>query len=449
MKQNETNQILNRLSELLQLINTQEYETFVLPLSDYSNQSRSIYNGDNKIVLRGQDAFNRVESIVELFWDCDREIRQTLSRQVVEEKIIELIFHCQNTRTQPTINTLDQISRELRQLQKQEYLAVRFIHGASLDQSLVKLGPFTIYKWDAYQSALASTNLPFLDSCLQNARELQKNNISSPSKFPLLENCGNIFISVEVAARDKQRAIELADDRFHQFEDVISYMLGHEARRFSFGVVDSSNINSLEYLLITTGGIYHDTGSLHNPEPVELDSLFFMNDKLKSSGADEVQFWVNSGHTWIWETLKLEPLKLSKWQGRILSAIEWIGKGLRDKNSARSLVQFTFALEALFFYQEKGILASPSIVSTLADFSAFIGADNFKDREFIIKTVNEIYGERSSVAHGGTQDVQSHTVSLALKLLKNLITRIITNSELSSFQSIEQLQNWIKERKYS
>ncbi|MDX2242845.1 MAG: HEPN domain-containing protein [Leptolyngbyaceae cyanobacterium bins.302] len=452
MNQEPLNKLLNNLIKLISSIVEQESKIFPLSKTSYTLPIRSFRYESMSLSLQGYDIHNQMEDVVDQLWDFDQKIQQSVSRKIIEKKIIEMIFQYQQTTVEPTVNDLKKVLTELRDLDEQEWLVIRPVHGASLEgETSTKLGPFTLYTWDAYQALIASTDPSILNSCLQNAYECRRLDENYPSHFPLLENLGNIFISVKVVAHDSQRAIQLADERFNQFENVISYMLGQEARQFNFGVTDCPTLNGTEHLLmpIQTKGITYSSNLQDSLFRLELDSPFFRDGKIRIDEASENQLYVNFGHNWIWKTLELESSQVPDWHHRILSAVEWIGKGLRDKNSARSLVQFTFALEALFFYQKKGILVSPSIASTLAEFTAFIVGANCIERLDIIRKVNEIYEKRSAVAHGAKQSVSIISVSEALRLVKSLITQIITSSEFLTFQSINDLRDWVNERKYS
>lgn len=94
-------------------------------------------------------------------------------------------------------------------------------------------------------------------------------------------------------------------------------------------------------------------------------------------------------------------------------------------------------------------MVSPSIASTLSEFTAFIVADNLSDRLAAIKKVDRIYKNRSAVAHGGTQSVPAIIVSEAMNLMRDLITKIITNPNLRELQSFEKVKVWVNNKKYS
>lgn len=451
MNQDQANKILNKFVDLASSILKQDTYKPRSPSADFITQISSFYRDEStRISLQGRNSYNQIEAFAEQLWNVNREIYQTVSAKTIREKVIDLIFQYQKDEHSIITDSFKKALDELLSLPKQQWLVLRPVYGASLGSNKPsQLGPFTLYTWNDYQLLVASKDISILDSCLQHAHECKELDKSYPSSFPMLENLGNIFISVQVSARDSDRALDLADERFSQFENVISYMLGLEAKSFDFGVINSSGLNVLESLLICSEIVSYSNEFQDNIFPLQLDSPFFIDGKICFNETDHIQYWEDFKYSWIWTALKLESSQLSDWQKRILSAVEWVGKGLRDKNPARSLVQFTFALEALFSYQEKGILVSPSIASTLAEFTAFIIEDNLSARLDTIRMVNRIYSSRSAIAHGGSQIVETSIMLEAMRLMRSLITQILINPELSQFQSIEQVKDWVNKKKYS
>lgn len=448
MNQDQAKKILNTFNDLASsILRKEKYngslrQTYSIPVS-------SSLRGESEILLQGRDSHNRIEEFIEQFWDVDREIRQTVSAKTIREKVIDLIFLYQKDKSSITTDSFKRLRDELLRLPKQNWLVLRPVYGASLGSDKPsQLGPFTLYTWDAYQSLVASKDASILDSCLQGAHECKELDKSYPSSFPMLENLGNVFISVQVSVRDSHRALDLADERFSQFENVISYMLGLEAKSFDFGVINSSGLNVLESLLICSENVSYSNASQDNIFPLQLDSPFFLDGKINFNEADHIQYWENLGHAWIWEALKLKTDQLTEWHKRILSSVEWIGKGIRDKNSVRSLVQFAFSLETLLTYERR------NITKNLAELTALILKDDSLtniDGQCINlkKKVKKIYDVRSGIVHGGKQTVSASIVSDTLKLMKYLITRIITNPELIKLKSIEQVKEWANKKKYS
>jgi Apea-like HEPN len=456
MDQNKLKQLISLFNELIQLISNQKPQDVILPKRDFATPISSFFGNDsNKITLIGRDIHSQLERFTELLWDADQEIRKTTSIKAVKKKVIELILQQEQDSNKVDADFFKAVLNEFLKHPNQETQVFRPVYGASLSLEQeyarsIQLGPFGLHTWNDYYSLITSKDSLFFDLNLKNLHDIRNIEKSYPSNFPLLEDLGNIVISVKVSARDIQRIEELADERFNQFENVISYMLGFESKSINFGVKNYFNLTGLESVKILPTGISY--GNEFNDSlwpPLNFDSPFFLDGNICSNEINSIQIWENFGHRWIWELLKVDASNLSSWQKRVLTAVEWVGKGLRDKNISSSFVQLVFALETLFTFKERGVLISPSIGSQLAEFTAFIVSDDLEGRLKTIKQVNEIYTFRSAVTHGGSNSISVSIFLDAVQLLKTLITRIITNPELEQLQSIEQLKDWVNNKKYS
>jgi hypothetical protein len=274
-----------------------------------------------------------------------------------------------------------------------------------------------VYKWELHQSAIIS-NYP-------NAEDLLRSNHQDDLRE-------NLIVSVRVFSRDSSRAVEFADARFRQFENVVRYMIGDKEGRSDVGIFDYRGLHRSQAIVLSKTSLATD-GQLKgvlNLTPI--DDSFFID--------------ASAGNAWIWNTLNSSnPSNLQK---RVLAAIEWTGKGLRDLDHAKSFVQFIFAIEALLTFKEKGILVSPSIASQLAEFTAFIVGTDFESRSWVERLVKKLYDRRSRVAHGGSQSVLQSQVLDAFGLVKSLITHMIIDPDLSAMTSMEQLQSWVNKKKY-
>jgi hypothetical protein len=455
MDQNKLKKLVPLFDKLILLISDQKAQDTVLPQKDFVTPISSFFdNSSNKITLKGRDIHNQLEHFTELLWDANQEIRKTISIKVLKKKVVELILQYEQDSNKVDTDFFKAVLDEFLKYPNQETQVFRPVYGASLSLEQeyprsIQLGPFVLHTWDDYCSLVTSKDCLFLDFNLKNAHDLRNLDRSYPSEFPLLENLGNIIISVKVSARDIQRIQELADERFNQFENVISYMLGYESKNFNFGVTNHSNLTGSGSVKILPTSISYANEFNDNLWPLYFNSPFFHDGNICSSETNPIQIWEDFGHHWIWKSLEVDASNLSSWQKRVLTAVEWVGKGLRDKNISRSFVQLVFALETLFTSQEKGVLISPSIGSQLAELTAFIVGDSLEDRLQTVIQVNDVYKFRSAVAHGGSNSIPVSIFLDAVKLLKTLITRIITNPELSKLQNIDQVKDWVNNKKYS
>jgi hypothetical protein len=317
---------------------------------------------------------------------------------------------------------IKQFFRELLEIPIEEWEVFRPLHGAELDTSdKLELGSFTVWNFVSDQSLLIA-KYPQLPEDWKITREALESRSS-----------GNLVVSVRVTARDGERAEELADERFRQFEHVMRYMIGDPTGEFDIWIFDYRNPTLFRCMVLSPTRARQGSRIKNIHTPIKIDNPFF-----GESRAD---------HSWIWNALSQpNPNELQK---RVLAAVEWIGKGMRDRDPAKALVQFIIAIEALLTFREQGTIVSPSIASQLAEFSAYIVGDDFDSRLEVEKSVKKLYGRRSAVAHGGSQSVLESEVIEALKLVRNLLKRITTNPELSAMTSMKQLQDWVQRKKYT
>ena len=98
-------------------------------------------------------------------------------------------------------------------------------------------------------------------------------------------------------------------------------------------------------------------------------------------------------------------------------------------------------------YDEKSAI-SPSIVSQLSEWLAFIIEKDFEKRKELAKYFKDVYRKRSSIVHGGENTVDIKDVQLALKTSKRLIYSLMVKKPFNSFQNMKELSEYINELKF-
>ncbi|MEA5462394.1 hypothetical protein [Leptothoe sp. PORK10 BA2] len=254
MDQNQAKKIFITFLDLVASIKDKESCDPSLPLDNLGLRYSSFCHDGSIFRLKGYYNYQKMEDCVEQLWGINTEIRQTLSSKSIKDKVVELIFQYQENQSSITPNSFQKLIDELLKIPEKIFLVLCSVYGSSLDgNNSSELGPFTLYTWDSYQEFINKNpkNVSIVDSLLEEHRECKELDKTYPSDFPMLEDLGRIFISVQVLARDCDRALELAAQRFNQFENVVSYMLGYEAKSFDFGVISSSSLILVESLLIS------------------------------------------------------------------------------------------------------------------------------------------------------------------------------------------------------
>lgn len=408
------------LSALANLISIAEIVTVLPELNAHLVAFKM--NSDAWILFCGQDKINQFKDTVERFWKAENEIYITISKKLIQEKITNFMIDYFQDNKAVNETDIKHFFRDLFEIPTEEWEVFRPLHGAELDTSdKLELGPFTVWNFVSHPSLLIA-KYPQLQEDWKIMREALES-----------QSSGNLVVSVGVTARDGERAEELADERFRQFEHVMRYMIGDTTGKFDIWIFDYRNPTLFRCMGVSPTRARQGSRIKSIHTPIKIDDPLF-----GESRAD---------HSWIWNALtQPNPNKLQK---RILASVEWIGKGMRDPDTAKSFVQFLIAFEALLTFKERGTIVSPSIASQLAEFSAYIVGDDFDSRLEVEKSVKKLYDRRSAVAHGGSQSVLESEVIEALKIVRNLIKRITTNPELSTMTSMDQLQDWVQRKKYT
>ncbi|MFP8644507.1 hypothetical protein ACLHWY_23455 [Priestia aryabhattai] len=290
------------------------------------------------------------------------------------------------------------------------------------------VGPFTLYNPKVHRQHLLN-KYPHSKEILVAAYDPNPEN----KKLEELEKRRvKVVIGVSIEARETKSANEKALIKLRQFENFIRFMIGDQENNYDVGIF---NFNEIKY----TTGIF-----LCDETAGSTSSLTGTFEKISLN-----KFPINDpkyGHDRLW--LMLDKKKPNDLEKRILSAVTWVGKGLRDEEPARAFVQYVFALEALLQLQQDS-LVSPSITYAISEMSAFIIAENLENRLLIEDMVKRIYKKRSAIAHGGTHEVEAALLQDALWLVRVLISLLLINEEFKDIKSIDDLSKWVKKQKYS
>lgn len=127
----------------------------------------------------------------------------------------------------------------------------------------------------------------------------------------------------------------------------------------------------------------------------------------------------------------------------------WIGKGLRDADPVKRLVQTMFALDSLFQINQ-GELITPSIAAQMSESVAFILGTDLPSRIDIEKKVKDLWGKRSAVVHQGVTSISGHEDFLAAYLIaRRVIARLLNDEPFKDFTSVGQIFDWVRHQRYT
>ncbi|MGK7881338.1 MAG: hypothetical protein AB4060_14745 [Crocosphaera sp.] len=395
-----------------------------------SYEAYGMRNG-NHIVFSGNNK-ESLEQLIDLAWKQNPEVYETRSRERVKQQLIDLICSCINREVKSEKKDIENLFKRLVSFPAEQCEVFRPLYGAKLSSPLpIKLGIFTIYDFSKHSSLIYS-KYPHPQDTQEYWRKL------------LLHNQENILISIQLRGRDSERIQERAEKYFYQFDNIIRYMLAEgnirfiyfdRDERFDIAVFEHYQKSMYQSILLSSS-----TDRFHTDLKIKgAGRLFDMNLPVFTDQ--------RKGHDIIWKIHSdSNPSEINK---RVITAVEWIGKSLRDTDFARSFIQVMFALEALLTFREKGILISPSIASQLTEFAAFILGKNNETRSQIEIKIKKLYETRSSIVHSGNSKVSKQELIEAIYMIKGLIAHLKIDPQLSTFQSMKELQTWVKSKKYS
>ena len=122
---------------------------------------------------------------------------------------------------------------------------------------------------------------------------------------------------------------------------------------------------------------------------------------------------------------------------------------ISEKNNAVSFTQAIFSVECLLQYQQPKEPISKSIVATIGEAIAFLVGSSLEERSDLERRFKDLYGIRSSIAHGKGKPVSDIDVLDAIDLSKRVIVALLTKSELKSAKTFQSVSNYIKRMRYT
>ncbi|NMF60998.1 HEPN domain-containing protein [Pseudanabaena yagii] len=406
----------------------------ILALLSCNEEKQIDVYGDSRLLLSPDILKESAEKIL-----CEyKEIKKSISNEYFQNELRNIVLDCIKNGTIPTKETIDRLMKEIESVMPiQTWEVFRPFYGAELISSeTFELGGYKIYSIPKYQEAVKE--IPHLDLLTRSNPDTAQH---------------HLIISVKVDARDAVKADELACSKFHQFDNIIRYMLGSLDNSLDVGVFEYVGASIEKVFLLSSPKNHHSRSRINGVfQPVELDGKF----PIRFEGMDQEQFssmpeyyFKNAqfGHEWIWEVASTpNPTKL---QSKIITAIEWVGKAIRDNDNARAFVQVVFAFESIFTFQEKNVLVSPGIANQISESVAFILGTNLEERIVCEKQAKTIYGNRSAIAHGGSSSISDIELDEAIDLIKRVILKMTTETNFKSMNSIEEFYKWMQQQKYS
>jgi hypothetical protein len=313
----------------------------------------------------------------------------------------------------PTDATIDKVLASLRSAPARTWSGHRVIPFALLETATLSLGPYTLWRFPDEVKRLLRPESEFkTEDDVRRAMGLE-------DKSVLVEIPG-------VRARYSDRAYEISNERFERLGNVLRYMSGPWTRGFTEPPVAMALTTDA-----TAGG-----GRFAS---------------IPSNFRWSIGEWCRSpemGHDRVWAMLA--AASLSDMETRIITAVEWIGRGLNDSDRTKAFVQFMFAFEALLnFESDRASRFAPSLGHGMGEIAAFVLIGDLSGRKAVWMRFKELYGVRSGIAHGAGVTARREDYDDAFRLVTDLIRRLLTDASLRTFRSHAQLREWTSDLRFA
>jgi len=358
------------------------------------------------------------ECILELY-EREEQLHKYVSLRYFKKSLGDSIQEAAAERKPFSVNDYSVLLNRIRQIKEKDFEVLYDLYGGKLDKSHLELGDYTIYNFTLDKSLLNKKSVHFESQF----DKVHRNGDSNPDPQ-------NLLISVKVRAKEVFKAMELADVLISKFENIMAFIGGDLLRRKTVDI-----LNHAEDERIVRYALHEGTSTLSLNRNAKID-IDFNDDHL---------FCAKCGNDRIWKiSASKNPNKIER---RILNAIEWVGKGVREKDKAKALIQFTFAIEGMLQHEVDKII-NPSIMSLLGDTAAFCLSDNVDGRMAIAKQIRDIYKARSSVAHGSTSNVEDKIWKMSAQIASKLIRVFLSKEPFRRLKSPDELRNYIERLKF-
>lgn len=386
--------------------------TEFIPKSDGPKKSFGI--GECNVSFLGYEKVASYQKNLEDLYLFNKDIYSTLTLKTFEKSLINLIRVLRTEKRKTKKEDLQSLISDFKKKKIIESEVFYELCGCKISKDFIQLGDFTIYNY-AKSSHLIEKKYSYLIN----------------NNFYFEKRKTDVFLSVKVKARENSKATEIADEIVKSFENVFNYSLADFKHQSSVGVFNYHKWNNINRIICNKSNSGFN-GTSEIVLPVEIDHDFFMD---KKQGNDK-----------IWNLItKSNKSEIEK---RLLQAIEWIGKGVYDKDNSKSLVQFVFAIEGMLQFNEKGLI-TPSIVSQISDWLAFIIKDDLTERKEIVKFFKQTYRKRSSIVHGNSKAVELDDLQMAFKIAKSMVIRFLVHKPFCDLKTMEELKEHINDLKFS
>jgi hypothetical protein len=135
---------------------------------------------------------------------------------------------------------------------------------------------------------------------------------------------------------------------------------------------------------------------------------------------------------------------------KLFWGLRWLGEATKPDTKNARFAKLGFALEALIggdATDKIGNLSTRGLAATLAERCAFLVGKNQTERKEIHNRIHEYYGIRSGIVHGGDKEITDVQFADFGMLVRSTFWAVLR--KINMFKSINDLQRWILDQRYS
>lgn len=397
--------ISEKISSLNQLINNSVLED---KSSFREKPNISFVTKNGKISFNGSEQYKVFNIEINSLYSMFQTVKECFSINTFSKKMVEFIASIKIEDRIATKSDIDFIENYFKNLEFQKFKISREIYGIHFETGELKLGDYRLI------------NIEYNPQFLKNF----------PQQFDDIE-LPQYLIEIDILTKDVEKAKEIANIRFEQFENIIAYMIGDLSRKKNVKILSKIDTTSNQIFIVSPTVVTH-TEQLNYSIINGIDDDFFTDEK--------------NGNKSVWNLFS--QTKNSELEIRIKNSVEWIRKALKDSNNAKTLIQFMFAIESVL-HIEKDKIINPSILSQISDNIAFLLSESVENRKKNAGIFKLLYNKRSGIVHGSKQSINDKDLHEALMLCKQIIKILLTTEPYKNFHNSKQLSEYLIDLKFN
>jgi hypothetical protein len=383
-------------------------------IKDLNSMSRALFGtGTANLSFVGSENYETFTETIKTLYQINKEVVNSYTVDDFQNRVVNLLRRLRDNEIPCSEEQVEAFYKALLESELVTYEIFYPIYGITLKNPEVQLGIYKIYKMPDANNLLMQVH-----TVLSGQKDIQQ---FSKSQY---------WISVNIAAREPSKALELSSSFFEMFEHIINYVRLDPTKTIKLSLFKSMNIGSIDHIICS--GEFIGNGSVYD-QSTELN--------LEDSFLKDVEL----GNDRVWDlTINTNKTDL---ESRILSAVQWIGKGANEKDPAKSLVQFVFAIEGMFQNNENTIF-TPSILSSISENLAFLIGSTIDQRKEVVASFKEVYKNRSAIAHGSTKTITQDNLIQAHRIACLMVISFLTKLPFNTMISIKEFNAYIQELKF-